>query len=289
MSTISSSTFNLNKFYSLLPAHITSDMLDGPFLTWFIGFFEADGSFEKDGRVNITQSTGDIQVLNKVSTMLGSGSVRSHNPAYDSKAGKQVGGTSRWRTKASDVALAARLALLFNNNIVTGSKLKSFQAWCDFWMKNPYFLKLVGPDFVVQQAARPGLMSFDNGWLSGFIDGDGHWGITLSKVKSKPNPAASIRMAVAAQGDTEWIENAIKVLNMGRRDPKTGVKNVKWTVNKQEDLEVLIRYIEKFNHKTKKAISFTKWCKLRRRVLNKEHYGNGYDKIKALSLEINKT
>lgn len=48
MSTISSSKFYFNKFYSLLPAHITSEMLDGPLLTWLIGFFEADGSFEKE-------------------------------------------------------------------------------------------------------------------------------------------------------------------------------------------------------------------------------------------------
>ena len=34
-------------------------------------------------------------------------------------------------------------------------------------------------------------------------------------------------------------------------------------------------------------ISFNKFCKVRRRILKKEHYGNGYEKIKSLASLIN--
>jgi len=78
------------------------------------------------------------------------------------------------------------------------------------------------------------------------------------------------------------------VLNMGRRDPRTGNKNVKWTVSKHTDLDILVEYIEKYPHKTLKGVSFSKFCKLRRRILKKEHHGAGYEEIKALCLEVNK-
>jgi len=278
--------FNFSKFYACLPQHKTKEMLSIEYLTWFIGIFEANGNFEKDGRVNITQKILDIKLLYSISTTMGMGSVIKHNKPVEGNDIKKA--TARWRTKASEVEVAVRIAMLFNENIVTSSKLQSFKKWCVDWMKNEKFKKLVGPDFIVQSKAKPGLMAFNNGWLSGFIDGDGHWGITFSIVNSKSHPVATIRMCVAGQGDTKWIEDAITVLNIGRRDPKNGEKNVKWTVSKKSDLDILIEYIKNYPHKTLKAVSFSKFCKLRRRILKKEHYGTGYEKIKALSLEINK-
>jgi hypothetical protein len=285
---LNSYIFNFAKFYSFLPQHITKEMLSEAYLTWFIGFFEADSSFEQDGRVNITQRYLDKKLLYNISTVLGMGAVYDHNIVKEGGVVK----TARWRTKASNVEVAARIALLLNGNMVTSSKLKSFQRWCENWLLNEQFRKIVGPDFEIQLHSKPELMSFTNGWLSGFIDGDGHWGISLSKTASKTNPAASVRMSIAAQGDIEWIEKAQVVLNMGRRDPKTGCaernKNVKWTVSKHSDLDILVKYIEKYPHKTLKSVSFSKFCKLRRRILKQEHYGAGYEEIKALSLEINK-
>jgi hypothetical protein len=49
----------------------------------------------------------------------------------------------------------------------------------------------------------------------------------------------------------------------------------------------MLSYIERFPHKTKKSISFNKFCKVRRRILKKEHHGNGYEKIKSLASLIN--
>jgi|AntRauMFilla1563_2_1112583.scaffolds.fasta_scaffold00595_8 hypothetical protein len=319
--------FNFAKFYSFLPQHITKEMLSEAYLTWFIGFFEADGTFEQDGRVNITQKYLDKKLLYNISTTLGMGTVYDHNkghvstecgrledlsaqlvaqPSTESSVNAMpwplkgpcstacsaargvMGKTARWRTKASNADVAARIALLFNGNIVTSSKLNNFKRWCENWLNNEEFRRTVGPDFEIQSQSKPKLMSFSNGWLSGFIDGDGHWGISVWKTPSRTNPGASIKMAVIAQGDPEWIEKAQVVLNMGRRDPRTGNKNVKWTVSKHTDLDILVEYIEKYPHKTLKGVSFSKFCKLRRRILKKEHHGAGYEEIKALCLEVNK-
>jgi len=58
-------------------------------------------------------------------------------------------------------------------------------------------------------------------------------------------------------------------------------------VQRKDQLDIMLSYIERFPHKTKKSISFTKFCKVRRRILKKEHYGNGYEKIKSLASLIN--
>jgi hypothetical protein len=52
-------------------------------------------------------------------------------------------------------------------------------------------------------------------------------------------------------------------------------------------LDKLIKYIDNYPHKTLKGVSFVKFKKLRLKILKKEHYGTGFQKIKSLSLDIN--
>jgi len=87
------------------------------FLTWLIGFTEGDGSFilanRGDFSIVITQDTRDIQVLNMIQKNLGLGKVI--------KQGKT---TSRFLVQ--DKKGLYLLATLFNNNLVTYSKIVSF-------------------------------------------------------------------------------------------------------------------------------------------------------------------
>jgi hypothetical protein len=62
---------------------------------------------------------------------------------------------------------------------------------------------------------------------------------------------------VAAQNDPEWVINIITVL--GRK--KTHKTNL--VVQKKDELDIMLSYIERFPHKTKKSISFKKFCKVR--------------------------
>ena len=68
--------FNLKNFYNLLPQHKNEKSISPEFLTWFIGFVEGDGSFQKNGTLKITQSSTDIQILYRVKTTMGFGTVR---------------------------------------------------------------------------------------------------------------------------------------------------------------------------------------------------------------------
>jgi len=76
-------------------------------------------------------------------------------------------------------------------------------------------------------------------------------------------------------------------LKIGRRDPISHVINLKWTVGKNKEIDMLINYINKFPLKTKKSLSFQLFCEARRRVLLRDHYGDGYLEMKDLCSLIN--
>jgi hypothetical protein len=270
--------FNHDNFYTKLPKHKTKNCISIDFLTWFLGFFEAAGCFEKDGRIKITQSSKDIQVLYRIRTIIGFGKISKDNSTSSGII------THRWRTD-SNVETAVRLALLFNNNILTRNKLNCFKRWIEHWNKNEEFVILLGENFKLQEKPAIDKISFKNSWLSGFIDGDGCWSISLSKSLKKP--IASIRLMIASEKDPKFVDDAIVMLGMGRRNPKSSNKNLSFTVSKKLDIDKLISYINVFPHKTKKSISFIKFCKARRRIEKKEHYGNGSDKLKRLISSIN--
>jgi len=274
--------FNLKHFYTLLPEHKNEKSISPEFLSWFIGFVEGDGSFQKSGNLKITQSSRDVQVLYKIKTTMGFGTVRIQDPQSN---------THCWITNM-DQKCAARLTLLFNGNLITNQKLESFKIWVNYWKNkknNEEYMTLITSDFILQDKPNLELLSLDNSWLSGFIDADGCWNISIYKTESKKNPAASIRLQVAAQNDPEWVINIITVLNLGRkRNHKTNI-NQCWVVQKKDELDIMLSYIERFPHKTKKSISFKNFCKVRRCILKKEHHhnGNGYEKMKSLTSQIN--
>ena len=270
--------FQFKNFYTL-QTKTDQPLVDSEFLCWLIGFFEGDGHFGLDGRVSISQSSRDVQVLYKIKTTLGFGIVR-----------KDGVNCYKWITNM-DQECAARLALLLNGNLVRQTRVNLFQNWVNYWVfkkDNEEFMSLVGPGFVldVQQKAKPELVCFTNGWLTGFTDADGCWTITVYKTGSKKNPQATVSSVVASQKDPEWVDNMISLLKMGRKRSKTTNINQAWVVDKRDDIEVLIDYIERFPYKTKKSVSFNLFCKVRRRILKREHY-TSYSQIKRVASLIN--
>ena len=112
---------HLNNYYTLLPQHKNMKNIDPEFLTWFLGFFEGDGCFHRQGYVQLTQSNKDTQVLYKIKTTLGFGVVRKNDKNTDC-----------WKCYV-DQECAARMTLLFNGNIVTNHKLGTFKTWVNFY------------------------------------------------------------------------------------------------------------------------------------------------------------
>jgi hypothetical protein len=114
----STTSFEFSFFTSEYQRLFNNKAPDYNFLTWLIGFTEGDGSFiiskRKDISFVITQDTRDIQVLNMIQENLGFGKVI--------KQGKT---TSRFIVK--DKKGLYMIATLFNNNLVTYSKILSFE------------------------------------------------------------------------------------------------------------------------------------------------------------------
>ena len=206
-------TFNFTQFYTL-----RGDTIDisPKFLQWLIGFFEGDGHFDKK-IFSITQSSSNLETLDLIQTTLGLGNVYLHN-TYTIQDGSERS-THRFSTYA-DPFSAAQVALLFNGHLITDTKLTAFQTWFTEWENNSEFMSLIGPNFILQDTPNLDLLSLDNGWLSGFIDADGCWNITLYKTPSKKNPVGQCRLAVACQIDHVWADNAIRFLKMGRKKNK---------------------------------------------------------------------
>jgi len=160
---------NITSSFDIVNKNLECDMKDitPEFLCWFIGFFEGDGFFGNSGEAKITQSSTDTQVLYKIQETLGFGEV---------KVNCKVSHTHCWYVR--DYISAGKLALIFNDNLVTSTKLKQFHKFMHYWgvhRGNGIFLDIIGKDFLLQEKIAPELISFNNGWLSGFIDADGCW------------------------------------------------------------------------------------------------------------------
>ena len=98
--------FNFNNFYTLhKKQYPNAEAPSQSFLEWLVGFAEGDGSFIENSRGNsifvITQSTGDVQVLEYIKRNLGFGRII-----------KQGANTSRFI--AEDIASVTLIVALFN-------------------------------------------------------------------------------------------------------------------------------------------------------------------------------
>jgi hypothetical protein len=147
-------------------------MINQRFLEWFIGFFEAEGSFSSwfDGKrkrlqIEITQK--DPKLMYKIKKQLGFGNVTS----FFKK------GQTYWRYQTSKKENFIRLFYLFNGNFVTFKKQHQFANFMR------HFNKVHKTSFIVSQ--RQGWISLKNGWLSGFLEGDGGFWAKLVEPKKK--------------------------------------------------------------------------------------------------------
>lgn len=307
--------FNLTPLQNFLqsPKNKTLKYIDPEFLVWLIGFWEADGSIVRAGansdnsprvmEIKITQGSKDVQVLNHIQETLGFGKV-SVQEWLDKE--KTIPKTHKWHIGIGKYEHVAKIMLLLNGNLVTKSKCDDFRylfhersATNSDEARN--LIKYLGNDFVLQDEKKPELMSFNNAWISGYLDGDGCWNISLSKhnpewdfnkKKAPKKPQETMRMMAAAEQEHEWIGDVIRITGIGKYKipPKDGkfILNQQWVVTKRTDLPILVEYIDNFPHKTKKKKAFKLFKILREKCLKSEHWTEeGFYRLQAESYLIN--
>jgi hypothetical protein len=271
-------TYEFNEYSNLIPQQ--KKKVNRQFLEWFIGFTEGDGSFivSKDKiYFDITQSISDIQVLYYIKKELGFGKILMRK-----EESRNVG-----VFYVSSKENFARLIHIFNGNLCTHYKKEQFKVWLTTYNKQ-YNMEIPFKDKLV----KPSLHS---GWISGFVDAEGcFYGTVKSCSTSKLRRAPHLTFQLS-QKEFDIIKTLRDIfLNTDSLD----LKNVKydkswygWTFHCSSftKLKVVRNYFSRYKLKTKKSLSFTKWCKIHDMVLNKKHLTlEGLNKIDILTKDINK-
>ena len=235
------------------------------FLEWFIGFFEAEGSFScwfdgKTNRVEIEITQKDPQLMYKIRKNLGFGQVtqflRNHK-IY-------------WRYKTSNEKYLKSFIYLFNGNLVSNYKKKMFEKFVS------NYNKIYGTQFVVFN--KNIVPSFETAWLSGFLEGNGGFYATSNNIikfnKSGFKTYNFIMKFYITQKDELLLLNHIKKL-FGMNNNIYQIHNGH-TLDKYNRLEtsklschlLVIDYLEKYPFLGKRKITFSRW----KRLLNYKIY-----------------
>ena len=242
------------------------------FKWWLIGFAEGDGHFGIDKRgylvFKITQSSTDAQVLFYIKKSLGFGTVSVQS---------KTNNTHQFRIRDKDNLI--KIINIFNGNIITKAKVLQFKAFVQAFNER-YNTSIV----LIHNTNK---VSLDNAWLSGFTDAEGCFTCSAYLNNTTSKHIVTVRYIISQKNDLQFSNDLANVVN----GYVTYLKNYDGynTVVNSTKLSKIIKYIDTFPLKTKKHISYIRWLKVHKLVINKEHLTNeGIEKIKSLIKSINK-
>lgn len=257
------------------------------FLTWLIGFTEGDGIFilakRGDFSIVITQDTKDIQVLNMIQNNLGFGKVI--------KQGKT---TSRFIVQ--DKKGLYLLATLFNNNLVTYSKIVSFNKFLNALnnynqngtIKYPYIILNLNnlsfnSEIVNETNVKPTLQ---DDWISGFTDSEGCFSISISSISNKFNICFDI-----AQNHLEnkyILDHLFYLFDVGKIYKHNQKGAYYFRVGGLNNLNKLFPYFDNYPLRSKKLKSYILWKELHSKLVNKHHLNSTLrESLKVLASKVN--
>lgn len=286
------------------------------FLTWLIGFTEGDGSFivAKRGDLSfvITQDTRDIQVLNMIQKNLGLGKVI--------KQGKT---TSRFVIQ--DKKGLFLIATLFNNNLVTHSKIISFNKFLtslniynqkgkinfininsSLPLLSPYpalplpvstmgkgqvegNIQIVEPLPLSVRKERveitPVLPSLQDSWICGFSDSEGCFSTSI-----RTKTGFSICYDIAQKHiENKYILDYLQSLfTVGKVYSHSAKNTYYYRISGLKDLMKIFPYFENHPLRSKKLKSYILWKNIHSKLLNKEHLNTSLrESLKVLASKVN--
>lgn len=226
------------------------------FLEWFVGFFEAKGSFSNwfDGKRHFFQieiHQNDPKLMYKIKKNLGFGQIIEF-----SKNNQQY-----WRYSTSNFINLQRLIFLFNGNLVTSHKNLIFSHFVEQFT-NVYNISII--------LLKPKIkFSLESYWLSGFFEGiGGFWATQRKNLKEKQlNSGLEVKFYIIQQEELILL-NYIKVLfHIPTNVYKTFNKNTLTKYNcletcNLESLKYIKAYLEKYPFLGKKKILIKRWIRL---------------------------
>ena len=228
------------------------------FLEWFIGFFEAEGSFcrwfdGKTPRWQIEISQKDPKLMYKIKQQLGFGNVTTF----------QKNKNTYWRYQVGKAEHLKALIFLFNRNLVSQHKYQDFRPFVDsfYHYRNEKFIHIV-------EKHQKGV-SLDNYWLSGFLEGYGGFWASQRKIKNRIKLSSGLRVKFYVTQKNELVLlNQIK--NMFKMQTKIyKIHNEKdkklydrLETTRSQSLHLLRLYLESHPFLGQKGILLKRWIRL---------------------------
>ena len=258
-------SFNFDNYRNISGKN--TDQISDDWLTWFIGFSEGDGAFlvGKDKRLIFVLTQKEIAILNHIHETLGIGRVTTY------------GSFSRYRVEDKKSMLI--LIALFNGNLVLNKrKVQVKKNWLD----------ILG----IEQKNNV-LPTLNDSWISGFIDAEGCFNVTLFKRKTMAlGYQVKLRFMIDQKDSLEnmiYIKDQLNLF-LSNRKLKKGTEGSMHRIESNSFVKapLIIEYLNKFRLKSKKQYSFDKWVAVYQLVQNKAHLTEkGLSEIRKLSKEIN--
>jgi len=243
---------------------------DPDFLAWFVGFSEGDGSFICDNqRLFFIINQADCQLLSKIRTKLGFGSVRKY--IYE--------GRVYHRFQVSDRRNLLRLIYLFNGNLVLDKVYKRFARWVS---KANQLWKLE----ISIRSSNPEV-ELNNAWLSGFIEADGGFSARVrSNKRFVLGYQLQMKFYITQKGEEETLLRILDLLESKARVQHFWQKSRLYNrieVMSFSSHSILIRYLDRYPCKGKTNVLIKRWKKVFFRRERGEHLTPiGLDKLRRL-------
>lgn len=252
------SGFDFSALYEKYKNHLPNNKVpSNRFLTWLIGFTEAEGSFIVNNRGDlafiITQASVDKQVLDFIKEILGFGKIIPQSAT-----------TSRYVTqnkKEIDIIIS-----LFNGNLVLPKRLEIFHKYVKGF--NQWVTKgriLLNPVTIKNTSVLPTL---NDAWFAGFTDGEGCFSCSINE-----NKGFSFNFNISQKYEINIItlKHFSLLFNNGIVS-KHSVEDVyEFRVGGVNNCKVIIPYFDKYDLYTKKYLSYKLWKDIHISLVNKDH------------------
>nr|YP_492641.1 endonuclease ai2a [Dictyostelium citrinum]ABC60392.1 endonuclease ai2a [Dictyostelium citrinum] len=238
------------------------------FLIWFIGFVEGDSCFQVSNRNDllfvVIQGIENIEVLNEIQKVFGFGLVTSQGIS------KRV-----WRFCVQDLLNIELIILLFNGNMILPTRQVRFKAFLDIYNKKiekgtkATKKGILFPN--IQLITRYLVPTLNNAWISGIVDSEGCFSISIKKTRSY-----NIIFCISQKGEENIpkLSKFIQLFEMGYIQPHSQKKNYSYIAGGVKNLTTKLlpkQYFENYPMKTTKQKSYILWLNLINRIKNKEH------------------
>lgn len=235
-------------------------------LTWLVGLCEGECSFtvarRGDRSFVVTQGLRNLDVLLALRDRLGFGRVTWQNRPHGVRYAVQ------------DRVGLSLIVALFDGNIVLAKRRDDLHRWAD-----PHYVTRT-----LNRTDRVPVPSLNDGWLSGFSDGEACY---HARLRSR-GVRFEYSLSQGGSGARPMLVHLQSLLGGGRVAPHSEPGAYSWVVADLVTCGRISAYIDRWPHVSTKAMSYVRWNRLRRRLVRGDHLDRAKrPALRALALSIN--